>query len=95
MQTSRATSTSTGSVSGKRSSLSIEDVQIQKLRGHEIYRRDNSWTDSRIRDKCERETLAKLAREEAAERSRQKSREWAAKQAKKRMAIGSLRHVMA
>ncbi|GAW13161.1 hypothetical protein ANO14919_025390 [Xylariales sp. No.14919] len=84
-QPSRATSTSTTSVSGKRSSLSIEDVQMQKLRGHEIYRRDNSWVDSRMREKCERETLAKLAREEAAERSRQKSREWAAKQAKKRM----------
>ncbi|KAI1428029.1 hypothetical protein F5Y12DRAFT_103320 [Xylaria sp. FL1777] len=95
MQTSRATSTSTGSASEKRSSLSIEDVQMQKLRGHEIYRRDNSLTDSRMREKCEREALAKLAREEAAERSRQKSREWAAKQAKKRMTITSLRDVTA
>ncbi|KAI1297378.1 hypothetical protein F5Y03DRAFT_369812 [Xylaria venustula] len=80
---SRATSTSTVSASDKRSSLSTEDVQMQKLRGHEIYRRDNSLTSSRMREKCERETLTKLAREEAAERSRQKSREWAAKQAKK------------
>ncbi|KAI8624029.1 hypothetical protein F5Y19DRAFT_340453 [Xylariaceae sp. FL1651] len=94
-QDSRATSTSTGSVSGKRSSVSVEDIQMQKLRGHEIYQRDNSWTDSRIRDKREREALAKLAREEAAERSRQQSREWAAKQAKKRMTVGSLRDVMA
>ncbi|KAI8949515.1 hypothetical protein F4801DRAFT_399587 [Xylaria longipes] len=95
LQTSRATSTSTNSLSGKRSSLSIEDVQMQRLRGHEIYQRDNSWNDSRMREKCEREALAKLAREEAAEKSRQKSREWAAKQAKKRMTVGSLRDVIA
>ncbi|KAI1127325.1 hypothetical protein F5Y10DRAFT_195985 [Nemania abortiva] len=88
LQASRATSTSTASMSGKRSSLSIEDVQMQKLRGHEIYQRDNSWTDSRMREKYEREALAKFAREEAAERSRQKSREWAAKQARKRLTIG-------
>ncbi|KAI0860479.1 hypothetical protein F4860DRAFT_479427 [Xylaria cubensis] len=93
-QASRATSTSTNSLSGKRSSLSIEDVHMQKLRGHEIYQRDNSWTDTRMREKCEREALAKLAREEAAERSRQKSREWAAKQAKKRMTVGSLQDTM-
>ncbi|KAJ8131033.1 hypothetical protein O1611_g2587 [Lasiodiplodia mahajangana] len=88
LQVSRATSTSTTSLSGKRSSLSIEDVQMQKLRGHEIYQRDNSWADSRMREKSQREALAKLAREEAAERSRQKSREWAAKQARKRLTIG-------
>lgn len=93
-QTSRATSTSTNSLSGKRSSLSIEDVQMQRLRGHEIYQRDNSWNDTKMREKWERETLAKLAREEAAERSRQKSREWAAKQAKKRTTITSLRDVL-
>ncbi|KAI1753845.1 hypothetical protein F4782DRAFT_495980 [Xylaria castorea] len=94
LQTSRATSTSTNSLSGKRSSLSIEDVHMQKLRGHEIYQRDNSWTDTRMREKCEREALAKLAREEAAEKSRQKSRDWAAKQAKKRMTVGSLQDVI-
>ncbi|GAP90986.1 putative carboxylesterase family protein [Rosellinia necatrix] len=96
LQPSRATSTSTAaSASGKRSPLSVEDVQMQKLRGHEIYQRDNSWTDSRMREKSEREALAKLAREGAAEKSRQKSREWAAKQARKRMTVGSLRDVMA
>ncbi|KAI0432901.1 hypothetical protein F5Y09DRAFT_329375 [Xylaria sp. FL1042] len=95
IQASRATSASTGSASEKRSSLSIEDVQMQKLRGRETYRRDNSWTDSRMREKHEREALAKFAREEAAERSRQKSREWAAKQAKKRMTTSSSRDVMA
>ncbi|KAI1740665.1 hypothetical protein F4680DRAFT_418902 [Xylaria scruposa] len=94
LQSSRATSTSTNSLSGKRSSLSIEDVHMQKLRGHEIYQRDNSWTDTRMREKSEREALAKLAREEAAERSRQKSREWAAKQARKRMTVGSPQDVI-
>ncbi|KAI0518203.1 hypothetical protein F5B22DRAFT_635306 [Xylaria bambusicola] len=95
IQDSRATSTSTGSTSEKRSLLSTEDMQMQKLRGHEIYQRDNSWTGIRMREKCERETLAKFAREEAAERSRRKSREWAAKQARKRMTASSSRDVMA
>jgi hypothetical protein len=93
-QASRATSASTGSVSGKRSSVSHEDVQMQKLRGHEIYMRDNSWTDSRARERQQREQLAKVAREEAAERSRQQSREWAARQARKRATISSLRDVL-
>ncbi|KAI0878804.1 hypothetical protein GGS24DRAFT_343331 [Hypoxylon argillaceum] len=92
---SRATSTSTASVSGKRSSLSMEDVQMQKLRGHEIYQRDNSWTENRMREKYEREAQAKFAREEAAERSRQKSREWAAKQARKRLTVGPVPDVTA
>ncbi|KAI1815714.1 hypothetical protein GGS20DRAFT_541648 [Poronia punctata] len=93
VRSSRATSTSTSSMAGKRSSISAEDIQMQKQRGHEIYKRDNSWTDSRARERHQRELLAKLAREEAAERSRQKSREWAAKQARKRMTIGSLRDI--
>ncbi|KAI2631962.1 hypothetical protein GGR54DRAFT_581581 [Hypoxylon sp. NC1633] len=96
MLPSRATSSSTAeSMSGQRSSVSTEEVQQQRLRGQEIYKRDNSWTGEREREKREREALAKLAREEAAERSRQKSREWAAKQAKKRMTITSYRDVMA
>ncbi|KAI1179647.1 hypothetical protein F4777DRAFT_440700 [Nemania sp. FL0916] len=98
LQSSRATSTSTTSVSGTRSPLSIEDVQMQKLRGQEIYQRDNSWVDHRMREKSERETLAKIAREEAAERSRQKSREWAAKQgtkqARKRATVACLRDLV-
>lgn len=95
-QESRATSASTASMSGKRSSVSVEDVHMQKLRGHEIYQRDNvAWSESRMREKCERETLARIAREEAAERSRQKSREWAAKQARKRISVASLRDVAA
>ncbi|KAI0378244.1 hypothetical protein F5Y04DRAFT_284000 [Hypomontagnella monticulosa] len=95
MQPSRGTSSSTaGSIGGQRSSVSTEDVQYQRLRGQEIYKQDNSWTKERERERREREALAKLAREEAAERSRQQSREWAAKQAKKRMTIASLRDVM-
>ncbi|KAI1766625.1 hypothetical protein GGR53DRAFT_204079 [Hypoxylon sp. FL1150] len=96
LQPSRATSSSStvGSGSAQRSSMSTEDVQQQRLRGQEIYKRDNSWSGEREREKREREALAKLAREEAAERSRQQSREWAAKQARKRMTITSVRDLM-
>ncbi|KAI5863355.1 hypothetical protein GGS23DRAFT_620991 [Durotheca rogersii] len=95
-QGSRGTSSSTsGSASAKRSSVSLEDVQQQRLRGQEIYKQDNSRTRDRERERREREALAKLAREEAAERSRQQSREWAARQARKRATVGSLRDVVA
>ncbi|KAH9908012.1 hypothetical protein F4778DRAFT_457434 [Xylariomycetidae sp. FL2044] len=93
-QKDRAESASTGSLSGKRSSLSVEESQQQKLRGQQIFQRDNSWTGDRDREKKEREAHAKLARAEAAERSRQQSREWAAKQARKRMTVSSIREVM-
>ncbi|XXG97084.1 hypothetical protein Hte_003379 [Hypoxylon texense] len=97
LQPSRGTSSSStvGSGSGQRSTVSTEEVQQQRLRGQEIYKRDNSWSGEREREKREREALAKLAREEAAERSRQQSREWAAKQARKRMTIASVRDIMA
>ncbi|KAI0181387.1 hypothetical protein GGR52DRAFT_33908 [Hypoxylon sp. FL1284] len=97
LQSSRGTSSSsgTGSGSGQRGSVSTDEVQHQRLRGQEIYKRDNSWSGEREREKREREALAKLAREEASERSRQQSREWAAKQAKKRMTIASVRDIMA
>ncbi|KAI8964946.1 hypothetical protein F5Y11DRAFT_344908 [Daldinia sp. FL1419] len=92
----RGSSSSTvDSTGGQHSSVSTDDMQQQRLRGQEIYKRDNSWTSQRERERREREALAKLAREEAAERSRQQSREWAAKQARKRMTIASLRDVMA
>ncbi|KAI1781104.1 hypothetical protein F4818DRAFT_27726 [Hypoxylon cercidicola] len=96
LQPSRGTSSSSTveSGSGQRSSVSTEEVQQQRLRGQEIYKRDNSWSGVREREKREREALAKLAREEAAERSRQQSREWAAKQARKRMTINSVRDIM-
>lgn len=97
MQPSRSISSSStvGSGSGIRSSVSTEEVQQQRIRGQDIYKRDNSWAAEREREKREREALAKLAREEAAERSRQQGREWAAKQARKRMTIASIRDVMA
>jgi hypothetical protein len=86
---SRGTSTSTNSINGggsesvsssKRSTVSAEDVQQQKLKGKEIFAKDNSYTAERERERRDREEAAKLARQEAAERSRQLSREWAEKQ---------------
>ncbi|KAI1083885.1 hypothetical protein F5B20DRAFT_525858 [Whalleya microplaca] len=94
-QTSHTTSSTARSISSKRSNMSTDEVQQQRVRGSEIYHRDNSWVNDREREKREREALAKLAREEAAERSRQQSREWAAKQARKRMTVGSFRDVIA
>lgn len=79
-QLSRATSTSTGSISGKRSTISVEDVQYQKIRGREILHRDSILSSDRDREKREREAIAKQARQEASERSRALSREWAEKQ---------------
>jgi len=79
-QASRAASSSAGSMSGKRSTISAEDVQNQRVRGKEIVRRDNSFGSSRERERREREDAAKHARQEAAERSRALSREWAEKQ---------------
>ncbi len=90
-QASRAASSSTGSVSGKRSTVSAEDVAQQKVRGKEIYSRDNSITVDRDRERREREGAAKMARLGAAERSRVLSREWAEKQKQrlKKLATGS------
>jgi hypothetical protein len=76
-----------GSVASKRSTMSAEEVQYQKERGREIYSRDNSLTHDRERGRRDREDLAKQARQEAAERSRQASRQWAEKQRLKRMSI--------
>lgn len=77
--TSRATSTSTGSTSGQRSTVSAEDAEKQRIRGRAIFTRDNSYTQQRERERTEREIAAKKARDEAAERSRIASREWAEK----------------
>ncbi|KAK0747608.1 hypothetical protein B0T21DRAFT_418461 [Apiosordaria backusii] len=83
---SRGTSaTSAASSNGKRSSttttVSQEEVQQQKLRGKEIFKRDNSYTSERERERKEREQAAKVAREQAAERSRALGREWKEKMA--------------
>lgn len=89
---SRVTSSSVGSTD-KRSSVSLEEVQQQRVRGKGIFQRDSAFSQDRTKERRERETMARLAREEAAERSRQQSREWAEKQKRKRMTIGSVREV--
>ncbi|KAF5017224.1 hypothetical protein F66182_10866 [Fusarium sp. NRRL 66182] len=81
---SRGTSTSTGSGSGKRAALTADEAQQLKLRGREIFQRDNtSYTRDRERERREREEATRLAREQAAERSRIASREWAEKKRRK------------
>lgn len=94
-QVSRATSSSNGSTSGKRSSVSMDDVQAQRARGKEVLQRDGMFAQDKQREKREREALARLAREQAAERSRQLSRAWAEKQKQKRMTIGSIQDAVA
>lgn len=85
---SRATSTSTGSGGGKRTTLTAEEAYQLRLRGKEIFQRDNtSFTRDREREKREREEATRLAREQAAERSRIASREWAEKKRRKELAI--------
>ncbi|KAF4450728.1 hypothetical protein F53441_6171 [Fusarium austroafricanum] len=85
---SRGTSTSTGSSNGKRATLTAEEAHQLKLRGKEIFQRDNtSFTRDREREKREREEATRLAREQAAERSRIASREWAEKKRRKEQAM--------
>ena len=77
---------------GKRSTVSAEEVQQQKLRGREIFVRDNRLAAERERERREREAATKTARQAAAERSRQLSREWAEKhklRSKRSSMIGS------
>ncbi|PNY27965.1 Uncharacterized protein TCAP_02117 [Tolypocladium capitatum] len=82
---SRATSSSTGT-SGKRSSVSAELIEQQRLRGKEIFARDSVYAKDKEQDRRDREATAKLAREQAAERSRVASREWAEKKRRKEVA---------
>lgn len=93
-QTVRAVShaSSTGSTEHS-STISAEDIQQQRRKGEGVFRRDNSYAKDREVEKRVREDLARAARAEAAERSRLQSREWALKQARKRMTIGSLREL--
>ncbi|KAJ4032916.1 hypothetical protein NW761_010172 [Fusarium oxysporum] len=85
---SRATSTSTGSGGGKRTTLTAEEAYQLRLRGKEIFQRDNtSFTRDRERERREREEATRLAREQAAERSRIASREWAEKKRRKELAM--------
>ncbi|KAK2044366.1 hypothetical protein LZ31DRAFT_292834 [Colletotrichum somersetense] len=85
-ESSRATSTSTSGTSGKRSTLSAEELEHQRHIGKEIFQRDNCYIKDKERERREREWNAKMAREQAAERSRQASREWAEKQRRKQLA---------
>jgi hypothetical protein len=61
---------------------------MQKERGKIIYNRDAKATEEIERERKEREAIAKKAREDAAERGRQASREWAEKMMARRMAEG-------
>jgi len=81
---SRTTSASTGR--SKRSTLSAEELEQQRLRGKEILERDSILAKDKERDRREREVKAKTAREEAAERSRIASREWAEKKRRREAA---------
>lgn len=84
---SRGTSTSAGSASSKRNTLTAEDAQQLRLKGKQIFERDNtSYIQDKEREKREREAAARAARAEAAERSRVASREWAEKKRRKVMA---------
>ena len=91
----RPTSSSTNSLGSKRGSMSVEEAQQQRLRGKDIYQRENSYTQDREKERREREAMARIAREQAAEASRLRSREWAEKQKRKRMTVGSMRDLVA
>ncbi|KAM0349811.1 hypothetical protein ACHAPU_003645 [Fusarium lateritium] len=85
---SRGTSASTGNGSGKRATLSTEEAHKLRLRGKEIFHRDNtSYTRDREHEKRAREELLRLAREQASERSRIVNREWAEKKRRKEQII--------
>ncbi|KAI6613767.1 hypothetical protein MCOR07_008993 [Pyricularia oryzae] len=83
----RGVSTSTGSTSISKgsSTVSAEELQMQRRRGREIFKRDNNTSVDRGAEQRERENMTKLARQEAAERSRQLSREWAERRQSKRI----------
>lgn len=68
----RATSSSNASVvsASKRSQVSNEEIQEQKVRGREVYTRDNSYGQDKEREKLERQQAVQLARQKYAEQSR-------------------------
>lgn len=69
----RPTSSSAGSVAsgGKRVSVSTQEIQQQKVRGREIYTRDNSISKNKQQADLDRKESIKLARQKYAELSRQ------------------------
>ncbi|KAG5921843.1 hypothetical protein E4U61_006175 [Claviceps capensis] len=83
---SGATSTSTGSGSGQRNSVSLEKLTAQRQQGRVILSKDKSIAQDKKKEKQERELTAKTAREQAADRSRMASREWAEKVRRKGLA---------
>lgn len=66
------------------SSGSKRSAATQTPRGKEVFARENGYTAEREREKRERENAARVAREKAAERSREMSRLWAERQRVKR-----------
>ncbi|KAK3904607.1 hypothetical protein C8A05DRAFT_13535 [Staphylotrichum tortipilum] len=76
-RTSSTTATNTPTV------VTPQEAAQQKQRGREVLARDNSFTAEREREKRERENAARVAREQAAERSRELSRLWKERQRRK------------
>lgn len=68
----RTASSSAGSIvsGGKRNSVSTQEIQQQKLRGREIYTRDNSWSKNKELEELERKETIRLTRQKYAEMSR-------------------------
>lgn len=68
----RATSSSNASVvsASKRSQVSNEEIQEQKVRGREIYTRDNSFGQDKERERRERQQAILQARQKYSEQSR-------------------------
>lgn len=68
----RTASSSVGSfeTGGKRSSISNDEIQQQKVRGRQIYTRDNTVGQTKEQEKREREEAIKLARQKYAQMSR-------------------------
>lgn len=68
----RTASSSAGSIAsgGQRNSVSTQEIQQQKLRGREIYTRDNSWGKNKAQEELGRKESIKLARQKYAELSR-------------------------
>ena len=60
-----------------KSTITAADVTAQRAKARAIFNRDKIEKEERERERREKEEAAKKARAEAAERSRQASREWA------------------
>ncbi|CAD6447346.1 eb263f51-3ac3-4776-8ee1-7e92f08e4ad1 [Sclerotinia trifoliorum] len=65
--------------------VSDSDQESQRQRAKELYNRDAQYTAEIEKEKKDREAAAKRSRDEAAEKGRQASREWAERQKAKRI----------